>query len=895
MKRHHLREFLTRARFLITGRAPAEVDEELQFHIDQAVAANIAGGMSESEARRQARIDFGGLQQSREATSSQHPGWFLDTVAQDLRYALRGFVRNPAFTLTILATLALAIGATTAVFSVVDRILFRSLPYADDDRLVSVGLAQSLEKQEFTLGGFFYEWQQNQRPFTSVTFERGTGPCNLSEANPVALNCGSVAQNFLPTLGIAPILGRNFTPEEDLPTGPRAVLITDALWKTRYNRSPQALNKTIHLDNEPVQIVGVLPRTFQLPRLQAADLILPARVDISAQHTVNNGIGIPMWAFARLKPGVSIEQARLQMQPVYEKTRAWIPAQIRNDFNFIMRSVRDRQMQQAYTTAWVLLGAAFAMLLIACANVAGLFLARGAARERELAVRAALGASRSRILRQTLTEAALLALAAAALGIGLAAGLLQLFLAIAPTGVPFLADARLDFRIGAFAVLIAFLCALLFGSLTFGSLAGLQKPNQAALASRSTKSKAHARLRSVLVVTQIAISLVLLSSASLLLKSFRNLEQQELGLKPGNVLTLQIPLTWQRYQDGQAILNFYLRVETALRRIPGVAAVGLSDSVPPSGDSWHNGIRYADILLPGQPPPSPTSGGSVIARAVTPGYFRVLQIPIVEGRNFTEQERTSPSHPIILSKLLAARLFPGKNPIGQQFRFAEYRPYLVMDGPLFTVVGIAANVKNAGLVGQDDPEYYTLRGGNPDAWSGHTVITLETDLPAAALAPWIRSQIAQIDPTLPVEINQLSQDVSKLADRPRFETTLFGFFALCGLVMAVIGLYGVIAYLAARRTQEIGIRMALGATRINILGIVAGQGLRLVTAGAVLGIAASLGFTRLLATRLFHVSPRDPLALTLVTILLAAVAMLATLIPARSATRTDPAEALRSE
>ena len=868
----------------------SELEDELAFHLDQATQANLAAGMSYAEARRRAHIDFGGVELAREETWRQRPGWLLETILQDLRYALRGFRRNLGFTLTVVATLALGIGATTAVFSVVDRILFRSLPYAQDDRLVSIGLAQSLEKQEFTLGGFFYEWQQNQRPFTSITFERGVGDCNLTEANPVALICGSVAQNFLPTLGVNPILGRNFTPEEDLPNGPHAVLLTDAFWQSRYNRSPAVLNTTISLDDQPVQIVGVLPKSFQMPRLQAADLILPSRVDIYAQHTQNNGIGVPLWAFARLKPGISIEQARLQMQPIYEKTHQWIPAEIRNDFNFILRSVRDRQMQQAYTTARILLGAALAMMLIACANIAGLFLARGAASERELAVRTALGASRARILSQTLTEAALLALIAAALGVGLSAGLLRLFLAIAPTGVPFLADAHLDLRIAAFAVLLAFICALVFGS-----LAAMQKPSQAALASRSARPKAHARLRGVLVAVQIAISLVLLSGASLLLKSFQNLERQNLGLKPDNVLTVQISLNPERYPGGQPMLSFYQRVEAALRHLPGVTAVGISDSIPPSADKWHGGIRYADILLPGQPPPSALSGGPVVTRDVTPEFFDVLHIPILRGRNFTEQERSTPEHSIILSQSLAARLFPGKDPVGQRLRFAEYRPRLVMDGPLFTVIGVAANIPNAGLAGQSDPEFYLLRDNTPGSWNAHTVVTLATNLPASTLAPWIRSQIAQIDSTIPVEITELSQDIDRLADRPRFETALFAFFALCGLTMAVIGLYGIIAYLAAQRTQEIGIRMALGATRAHILRIVAGQGMRLITAGVLTGVGASLGLTRILATRLFHVNARDPLALAAVTILLAIVAMLAVLIPARKAMRVDPVEALRCE
>ncbi len=389
----------------------------------------------------------------------QRPGWWLGTVAQDLRYALRGFGRNPIFTITVIATLALGIGATTAVFSVVDRILFRSLPYAHDDRLVSVGLVQPLEKNEFTLGGFFFDWQDNQKPFAEMTYEAGTDECNLTESDPVHLHCAQVAQNFLPTLGVAPAVGRNFAPEEDRPNAARTALISDGLWLRRYNRDPGVVNKTVMIDDHAVRIVGVLPGDFEMPRLQQADVLFPAEVDRAAQNKANSGIGQPLWAYARLKPGLSVSEARAEMEPLFLHTQQWIPAEIRNGFQLQVRSIRDRQMQEAYSAAWVLLGAVFAVLLIACANVAGLFSARGAARERELAVRSALGASRGRLIRQTLTEAFALAAAGAAAGCVVAEILLRVFVAIAPTGVPFLADARLDLRIALFAVLVTILCA----------------------------------------------------------------------------------------------------------------------------------------------------------------------------------------------------------------------------------------------------------------------------------------------------------------------------------------------------------------------------------------------------------------------------------------------------
>jgi len=872
--------------FVFLQRKRDALNEELQFHLDLSIERNIAAGMTAEEARRQALIEFGGVERTREQCHAQRPGWWLGTVAQDVRYALRGFRRNPVFTVAVIATLAVGIGATTAVFSVVDRILFRPLPYADYERLVSVGLVQSLEKQEFTLGGFFFEWRDNQKPFESMTFETGYGDCNLMDGNPVHLHSIYVAQNFLPTLGVAPVAGRNFTPEEDVPDGPHVVIISDGLWLSRYNRDPGVVNRTVDVDGHATRIVGVLPKGFEMPRLQEVDVLRPAQMNVAEQHTVNSGIGFPLWAFARLKPGVSVAEAKAAMEPLFLHTQQWIPAEFRKDFHLQVRSIRDRQMEDAYRAAWVLLAAVFAVLLIACANVASLFSARGAARERELAVRSALGASRGRLIRQTLTEALLLAVAGAAAGCVMAEILLRVFIAIAPTGVPFLAAARLDLRIVLFTVLLALVCAGLFGILP-----ALEKPRAAALAARQTKSGAQARLKRLLVVAQIGLSVVLLSGASLLVRSFWNLEQENLGIQTRNVITVQTPLNWERYPKGA--LDFRLRAEAAFRQLPGVTAVATSNSLPPDG--WHGGIRYSDLQVVGRPPLANGVGGSVVWREVTPDYFRVLQIPIVGGRDFREDERGLDVHLAILSRELAARLFPDGNALGQQIEHAVFLPYR-QPGPVYTVVGVAANAKNGGLTGQDDPEFYELKTNlHPEIWDNHHFFLLESSLPTSVIVPWIRSRVAQLDPTAPVEIDTMKQTVSRLADRPRFETALLGFFAFCGLLMAVIGLYGVIAFVAAQRTQEIGVRMALGATRGNILRLIAGEGVRLIALGGAVGLGASLAAAQLLRSLLFNVGPHDPGTYVAVLGLLGVVALAATLIPARAAMNVEPVMALRYE
>jgi putative ABC transport system permease protein len=889
-------ECLSRLRFFLRQSLPkstrqGEFDEEFQFHLEQATEANIAAGMLPEEARRLALVDFGGVERTREQCHEQRPGWWLGTVAQDVRYALRGFRRNPVFTITVIATLALGIGATTAVFSVVDRILFRSLPYAHDDRIVSVGLVQSLERQEFMVGGFFFDWRDNQKPFEAFASQDALPhACNLVEASPAQLFCAHAQAGFLPLLGISPVLGRNFSPEEDRPNGPRVALIKYGLWLDHYNRDPGILNRTIDLDGSPVRVIGVLPRGFELPTLQAADVMMPMALDEGLER--KSSPGHPMRTFGLLRPGVSIAQAKAEMEPLFKRTQAWIPREIAKDFHLSVRSLRDRETKDAQLTAWILLGSVLAVLLIACANVASLMMARGEARERELAVRSALGASRGRLLRQTLNEAIMLSFLGATTGMALAEGLLRVFRAIAPTGIPFLARAGLDPRIAMFTALLSLACGVLFGLLP-----ALQTPRALSLAARAGKLRKRTVLRQSLVAAQIAISMVLLSGAALWVKSFQNMEEQGLGMHTQGVLTARIALPGFRYDTGQKKMEFYLKAEAALRRIPGIGAVAFSDSLPPGG--WNDGERLAGFVAEGNARLAQGTGGSVVSRGVTPDYFQALKIPIVRGRSFTEDDRNGSQYLVVLSRLLATRMFPGEDPAGKRIQ-------RIRDGLWFTVAGVAEDVKNGGLTEQDDPEIYFLRRNVVQDWGERApvgevmsgaapIMIVDAALPSATIAPWVRSQIAQLDPTVPVKIETLNEQVSKLADRPRFETALLGFFALCGLLMAVIGLYGVIAFMAAQRTQEIGVRMALGATRLDILRLIAGEGVRLIALGGFVGLFAALAAARLLKSLLFCVAPHDPPAFAAVLLLLTLVALAAILLPARAAMRVEPVEALRYE
>jgi predicted permease len=872
-------EFLTRLRFLLSRKNQSNLDDELAFHVEQSTRRNIAAGMSPEEARRQAIVEFGAVERTREQCHEQRPGWWMGTVAQDVRYALRGFRRNPVFTVTVLATLTLGIGATTAVFSVVDRILFRPLPYAHDDRLVSVGLTAPIIPEEFMLGGSYYVWRDNQKPFEAFTSETGVNQCDLTERNPARLSCASVEASFLPTLGIAPLVGRNFLLEEDRPNGPKVALISYALWQSHYARDPGIVNRLIDIDGNQVRVVGVLPKDFEMPTLEAADVLMPQALNEAEQRKADPGR--VMYAFARLKPGIHAQRAQAMLDPVFQYSLSLAPAPFRKEVHLRVRSIRDRQTHDLRLAAWILLGAVLAVLSIACANVASLLMARAAARERELAVRSVLGASRARLIRQTLTETLLLSTAGAVLGCIFAEILLRVFIALAPVGIPFLLKAHLDARIVGFTILLSIACGVLFGVLP-----ALERPRAAALTARFRSSGAHAWLRRCLVASQIAISMVLLTGAALLVRSFRNLEEQKMGMETQGVLAAHISLPRYRYDTTQKQMDFYRRAETALQRVPGISAVAMANWLPP--EDTHEEQIFNNIAVAGRPKPMDGTGGMVAWRWVTPEYFNILSIPIVRGRNFTEEQRSSSEHYLILSSLLAARLFGSEDPIGQ-----HVQP--VPDGPWYTVQGVAADVRNAGLAGAEKPEFYRLRRNIAADWNPWEVMVLKTALPPAAVESWIRAEIAQIDPSIPFEFEALNQDVSNLAGRPRFETALLAFFALCGLAMALIGLYGVIAFIATQRTQEIGVRMALGASRVDILRLITAEGVRLIAIGAAAGLAAAYALAQLLKSLLFNVDAHDPASFAAVAVLLAFVALAATLIPARAAMKVEPVQALRYE
>lgn len=869
------------------GGLDAELREELESHVAMRAEWNRKAGLGAEESETAARRQFGNLTRVQEETRRVHIAAWVESIAQDLGYALRGLRRMRGFAAAALLTLALGIGCTTAVFSVVDRILFRGLPYAEDERLYSIGMKAPIEPTEFVMGSAYVDFRNNQEVFESVTSWSGIFDCDLTEMNPLRMSCAHVEQTFLPTLGVSPAIGRNFTAGEDRPNAPPVAVVTDALWRGRFGGDPGLLNRVVSIDGRPVRVIGVLPAGFEFPTFAPVDLLLPQQLDETAQR---QGSGRLLRLYARLKPGLTEAQARQQLQARVDEALQTVPRQFRGEVSFVMRTLRERRIEAVKQASLILLGAVLALLLLACANVANLLLARTASRDREVAVRSALGAGRWRLIRQHLVESLLLGGLGAACGCVVAWALLRLFIGVSPEAIPRLQEASLDLRVLLFTMGLA-----LLSSLAFGILPALAIPSGEALTTRQGAGARRTCLRPALVSAQIAISLVLLTGAGLLLRSFWKLQRASLGLRTESVVTAEMTLGQQRFAEQHARMAFFEGVEERLAALPGVTALGLSDSLPPSGRTTT--MIFSLIDVEGRPPAEGGTGGMVVWRAVTPGYFRALGISILRGRAFTEEDRQPDRHVIIVSESLARRLFPGEEPLGRRVRPGR-------SGELLTVVGVAGDVKNGGLAPAPDPEYYQVRKRTPDQGIGNRMlpfmqrranVALRTQLAPGAVADWVRKEVAALDPTIPVTIETLDQRVSRLADRPRFNAMLLALFAVTGLVLAAVGLYGVVTYLVLQRTQEIGVRMALGATAGNIRRLVLSRALRWTVAGTMAGIAGAFSLSRYLQGLLFEIGANDPWTLACVTALLAAIALFAAWWPARRAARLDPAITLRHD
>ena len=861
-------------------RSDADLAAELESHVQMHIEDNVRAGMTPDEARRDALLRLGGVEQTKERYRDRRGLPWLDTLLQDLRFALRMLAARPGFTTVAILTLALGIGATTAVFSVVDRVLFRSLPYPHDEKLVSFGVKAPFEGIEFMLAPEYAVLRSQSTPFESMTsLTPGGADCDITEQNPVRLSCALVESTFLSTFGIRPVVGRDFVGEDDRPNAPRVVLLSYGLWKSRFAADPKVAGKTMSLDGKPVLIIGVLPAEFEMPNLEPADMLLPQALDEAALD--RNNPRVVLRAFARLKPSVTIEQARAGLEPWFQDSLRFVPPQFRAEVSLRVRSLRDRQIEDSRVGAWVLLGAVIAVLLLACTNVANLLLVRAVGRQRELALRAALGASRARLARQTLTESLLLALLGGIAGCGLAYLLLRVFISIAPEGIVRLRQASLDLRVLAFGLAVSLVSGVLFGMAPTFS-----EPTPESLTGKSAGPAVRGLVRHVLVAGQIAGSVILLAGAGLLLRTLLRIQSVPLGLETEHVVTAQISLAEHRYPDTPKQLALFKEVETRLRRIPGVTQLALSDTLPPSGGM--QATFFASIEVSGRARLSQGTGGMVGWRMVTPNYFPALGIQIVRGRGFTEADRAPTENPVILSEALAEKMFPQENPIGKSLRFSAFD----RQGPWRTIVGVAADVKNNGLM-PADPEFYIPWKNDPETYVRRAYVTFRTPLSPAAVVPWTRTEIAGLDPTVPVEFATMEARVGKLTQRPRFDAILLSLFAGIGVVLAALGIYGVVSFFVSQRTQEIGVRMALGATPRSILRMVLLNVARWTLGGALLGLLGAWFCARLLQSLLYEVRAHDPVLLALALLILLTVAFFAAWVPARRAACVDPIVALR--
>jgi putative ABC transport system permease protein len=867
------------------SRVDADIAEEIESHLAMRADLERQTGLNATEAYATARRKFGNASLVLEDTRRLHLVPFLESILQDLSHALRQLRRNPAFSLTVLFILALGIGASTAVFTVVDGVLFRPVPYADPGRIVAYGIKAPIETREFMFGSGYLDWRGKIPAFEAVTsMFPGDRDCDLTEANPARLACVHVESTLLSFLGVHPLFGRDFTPGEDRPRTPHVALLSYNLWRTRFGGQPNILGLSISVDNSPAKIIGVLPKDFALPTLSRFDvLLLEQQDDAVPAFTIN---GATLRTFARLRPGWTLAQASAALNPVLQRTISEAPPAYRKEIHMGVRTIRDWQSGDRRQTSWVLLLAVLVVLLLACMNVASLLLARATTRQRELAMRQALGASRGRLARHAVTESILLSVCGGALGCELSLFLLKILLITSPDSIPGLAESHFSARIFVFAALLSLASGLMFGVLP----AFRQSSMEVFTGWRST-SQSKTRLRDALVTFQIAGSLIMLTAAGLMLRTLWKLESVSLGLDSEHVVTAQFTLGLS--YDATRLLVLSQTLEQRLRYQPGVSSVAFADSIPPGGLS--RSVPFFALHLPGRPPSEQGVGGMVPWRAVSSDYFRTFHVHLLQGRAFDASDigtRNAPA--MVLSQSLARKFFPNEDPVGQRISLGEG------DSDTFTVVGVAGDVRNSGLAGSPDPEFYLDRDQSPGIWlhgptSHHIAVAIRSNLRPQFIEAWLRDQIHALEPSVPVDVMTMQDRVRDFAGPQRFHALLFSLFAAITLLLAVSGLYGLVRFLVARRTQEIGVRIALGASQVSIATLIVRSALRFTIIGAALGIAGALLVSRWFDSMLYQTSSRDPLTITIVAALLIACAVTAALAPSLSAARTDPMTALRTD
>ncbi len=800
----------------------------------------------------------------------------MTTLAQDLRYALRMLARLPGFTAVAVLTLALGLGANVAIFTVVHALLLTPLPYANPERLVMVWQdvrARGGPADEWATPGNYVDWRLQENLFAGVAIITNWRPALLGDSEPEPLLGERVSHEYFGVLGVRPAPGRDFRAEDDVPGAARVVIIGEGLWKRRFGADPAAVGRRITLSGEAHEIIGVAPASFRPIVASAAEIWRPRQL-----NTANPNRGaVTLRAVARVRDGLTLEQAQAAASALARQLESTHP-EYNEKVGFLLQPLHQRVVGDFRKGLLALAGAVAFVLLIACANIANLMLARGSGRSRELGIRAALGAGRRRVVRQLLTESLALSWIGGIAGMLLAVWAVDALVAIAPASAPRVGEIRLAWPVFGYAAALSTITGILFGiapamQASRGDLT--QALKEGARGSAGGRGRA---LRHGLIAAEVALALVLLTGSGLLLRTFVRLQQADLGFDPQNVLVGGINPPRTTYDTAERRRAFYDQVLERIAALPGVEKAALASVLPLSGDN------DTDFRIEGRAGPrTPSEAPVTWYRLVSAGYFEAMGMTLKRGRTFPAGE-AAPS--VVVNETMASRYFPGEDPIGRRIRFDERSPWL-------TIVGIVRDAKTRGAAGSPRVETFLpyWQVSEPG-----TFAILKTRSDPAALAAPLRQAIASIDRTVPViGVTTLSAMVSDSIAQPRFFALLGAGLAALALVLAAIGIYGVMAYAVAQRTTEIGVRIALGARRGEVFRLILRDGLTITAAGVVLGVAGSLLVARTLATLLFRVAPWDPVTLGSTAAILVAVATLACVLPARRATRVDPVEALRAE
>jgi putative ABC transport system permease protein len=809
----------------------------------------------------------------------------MTTFFQDLRYAARSLRKSPGFALVAIPTLALAIGANTAVFSFVHAALLRALPYPSPERLVVVGDAGgrgSVDNVGFTT---FQDLRDGNRTFATLAAIRSWLPTLAEKGEAERLPAMRVSWNYFAMLGVRPALGREFLPQEDRPETWRVLLLSDSLWRRRFGADPGVLGRTVRMNDRDFRIVGVLPASFE-PLVSAryykpAQLWAPLGYDATLPYACRSCQHLKV--LGRLRAGVTAGQARADL----DRIRGRLAAEHPTDYpagGMGVVPLREELSGGARPALLVVLAAVGFVLLIACANVANLLLARALRRTREIAIRSALGAGRWRLIQQLLAESLLLAAAGGAAGIAVAAAALQGLSRLAPVSLPRLDQVGMDPRVLGFAALVSLTTGLLFGLAPALRLSRPDLRGPLAADSTSVAGGSAPRARKLLVAANLALALMLLAGAGLMLKTLGRLLRVDPGFRPDRVLALQFSLVGDAYAQDPAVVAFQDHLLERVRALLGVEAAALAGQIPLGG----NGDRFG-FHVEGRVTANPAEDPSAERYSVTPDYFRVMGIALERGRLFTGEDRASAVPVMVVSETTARQLFRGEDPLGRRVRIGD-----INSGPWRTIVGIAADVRHSDIAEVPTPQMYLPQAQVTDSY---LVLTVKAATPRPeALAGPIRGVLRDLDPGVPIfDVATMRERVGNSVAARRFVARLLAGFAGLAVILAAIGLYGVISYALGQRTREIGVRVALGASRADILRLVLGSAVFTVIAGLIAGLAGTLTTTRLLRTLLFDVSPHDPATLALAVVALAAVALAAHWLPARRAARIDPMVALRSQ